>query len=220
MFIGFIVVWLPMINFIGVLLLIGGAVFAVLGRNAFGRAHARNVTRAVFIFVGGVATTLVLTALLMLVALSSIVPELTEGFRPEPRVMAEGFRTMFRAMVLGPIVGTSVAAVAAILFVYALQDRLGKLLLLTGYAAVLATGIATYFVAVSIIEQSSATVAGGTFGPAPLLDLQSEMLMLRVISAIPSALFALAYYLVWSRMERGRLRPVLPQSSVSSLAQQ
>src|SRR6266852_9726216 len=57
--IGVALSWVPFIGAIGGLIALIGAVFVILGREAFGPAHDRNVILSIILFVVGIAVTIV-----------------------------------------------------------------------------------------------------------------------------------------------------------------
>jgi len=197
--IGGLISWIPFgIGLLGSLLLLIGAIFVILGRKAFGAGHSRNVVLAIVVFFVAIISGVVLAVALFV----SVVPV----GNPDPATFAAQVANALRNLLLGLIVVAAIGGIASVLFTYALQEKTGKILLWTGYAANIAIAIAVWAILSPIITNAIAqSSSGGTYDPAPFVAAQSQITALGILSVIPSLLFAAATYLAWSRVNRGEI---------------
>ncbi len=212
--IGIIVGSLPAVGIIGVILIIIGAILVILGRKAFGPEHARNVMISILIFFVGIV--IVIAAGLVFVA--AIVSAYTTN-RSNPAAAADSVRVAFNNLLILVIVGAAISGIAYILFTYAIQNRMGRMVLFIAYAVGVAVQIAVYaLISPAVSDAVARSVVGGTFDPAPFRDLQARAQILGLLGIIPSAIYAFAYYLVWSRVSRGEIpAPTAPLGAVTPI---
>jgi len=113
------------------------------------------------------------------------------------------------------IIGSVVAGLGNVFFSYALQTQTGRLLLWAGYAASVIIQIAIFVVIRGTIATLLAAMfPGGTYDPAAAAvaaaSFQAQVSGLGLLSAIPSLLFAAAYYLAWTRVNKGEIPASTP----------
>ncbi|HLE53631.1 MAG TPA: hypothetical protein VI999_00105 [Thermoplasmata archaeon] len=187
--IGTLLSWIPYgIAFIGYILLLVGAILVILGRKAFGPAHSRNVVLAIVFFFVGVIGIVVLTLWIIFAAVAA-------GISGNFAGLISLLNTYFIAL----IILAAITGLASVFFTYALQNEMGKILLWAGYGANLALNVAVWI----IINPMITTVAD----PDVLLAQADSLSLLAVV---PSALFAAADYLVWTRISRGEIPAPTP----------
>ncbi len=196
--IGALLGWLPYdIGIIGSLLSLIGAILVILGRRAFGPAHARNVVVAVILFILSIVALIVAAVVFAVVTVSSLL-----GTVPTPADLAGAVN----AFLIGAIVVAILGGIAQVLFTYEIQNRPGRYLLFGGLVASVALQIAIYFVIAPLMDAAIAqALAGGTFNADPVLALQSQGNTYAILAVIADLLWAAAYYLVWSRISRGEI---------------
>jgi len=199
--IGGLISWLPFgIGILGSLLLLIGAIFVILGRKAFGAGHSRNVVLAIVLFFVGV-----IGAIILVVGLAASLFAASAG-SSDPATVANAFANAFNSFLIGVIVVSAISGIASVLFTYALQQQIGKILLWAGYVANVAIAIAVYAIISPLIASAvSQAISGGTYNPVPLENVRSQETALGILSLIPSILFAAAAYLAWSRVNRGEI---------------
>jgi len=169
----------PFVGAIGGLLVLIGAILVILGRKAFGATHSRNVVISIVLFFVGVIGVIALAVWLALAI-----------FTAAPGNFAQ-LGQVFTTFVIGATIIGAISGLASVLFTYALQVKLGKILLWAGYAANLIVSAITVVLIVQLVSTS-----------ANLTALSDQLTALGLLSAIPSLLFAGAYYLAWQRITR------------------
>ena len=194
--IGTLLSWIPYgIAFIGYILLFVGAILVILGRKAFGPTHARNVAISIVMFFVGIIMAVVVAFIGFLSALSGLIGP---GGAPTPEALASALG----AALIGGIAGAAIIGIAEVLFTYALQNQTGRILLWAAYGANLALSIAI-FIIISPLMSSVLTLADYE-------RLAAQMGNLQLLSVVPTALFAAADYLVWTRISRGEIPAPTP----------
>jgi len=189
---------IPILSYLGGILAIVGAVLMILGRGAFGDAHSRNVVLSVVIYLVGFVI-LFIVGVSFALSISSIELSGASGASA-----AAAISSSFNDLLTGAIVGGAVLGVATILFTYAIQSRTGRMLLLAGYVSSLLIGILVF----SIIGPQLSIVVSNSI-PTRNVDrsgldaLQSEIQLLRFLNLIPGIIYAVAYYLLWERIDMG-----------------
>ncbi len=186
--IGTLLLWIPYdISVIGDLMIFVGAILIILGRKAFGPAHARNVVVSIILFVVGIFVVIV-------VAVIALIPSLPTLITPGGAITPAGLAAAQSAALAGGIGSAVVIGLAEVLFTYALQRQTGRILLWAGYGANLAVSIALYAlmspIYASVVTNADLTAATG------------QQLAYGLLIVVPSILFAAADYLAWSRISR------------------
>ncbi len=199
--IGTLINWLPVIGFIGSLLILIGAILVILGRKAFGAGHSRNVVIAIVMFFVGI---LVTVALFVASAIAAIPANFTGTMT---QAQAQAFATaVVNNVLLSLIVGAVITGIASLLFTYALQNATGKILLWAAYLANIGLAIGIYLVISPLIANAVAqAVATGTYNSAPIDALTSQVSAYQLIAVVPALLFTGANYIAWSRISRGEI---------------
>jgi hypothetical protein len=192
---------IPYVVGLGWLLIFIGAIFVILGRKAFGVAHSRNVILSILLFFFGIIIAVVGT----IVALASAFAAF--GQAPiSPAVIQAAMNNFLLVFAIGAIV----LGLASVFFTFALQNQTGKILLLAGYAASVVISIAIFAVLAGAISEIVATACpGGTCDQLAVIkaqaSLQDRVTTLGYLNAVPSLLYAGAYYLVWNRVKKGEI---------------
>ncbi len=130
--IGLAISWIPFIGAIGGLVALIGALLVILGREAFGREHARNAILALIVFFVGIGVTIVGFVVLFFAAFS---------YRAGPGTLVQ---PSFAWLGVITIIGGGVTGISEVLLTYALQLSNGRILLWTAYAASIAISIANF----------------------------------------------------------------------------
>src|SRR6266568_3040057 len=121
--IGLAISWIPFIGAIGGLVALIGALLVILGREAFGREHARNAILALIVFFVGIGVTTVGFVVLFFAAFS---------YRASPGTLVQ---PSFAWLGVITIIGGGVTGISEVLLTYALQLSNGRIILWTAYAA-------------------------------------------------------------------------------------
>lgn len=198
--VGSLLTWIPFIGLLGSLLILIGAILVILGRKAFGPAHARNVTLSIVLFFLGI----IIGAVGAVVVFASTFAAF--GQTPTPATIQGAFNNFLIVLVIAGIVG----GLAQVFFTFALQNQTGRMLLLAAYVAGVVVAIAVWVVMSGAIAELIATACpGGTCSDAAAAaaasTFQGRVASLGLLNAIPSLLYAGAYYLVWNRIKSGEI---------------
>ena len=184
--IGLAISWIPFIGAIGGLVALIGALLVILGREAFGREHARNAILALIVFFVGIGVTIVGFVVLFFAAFS---------YRAGPGTLVQ---PSFAWLGVITIIGGGVTCISEVLLTYALQLSNGRILLWTAYAASIAISIANFLFILPFFS--------GTGFVFPAIFLTS------FLGIIPALLYAAAYYLARQRIVRREIpSPITPQ---------
>lgn len=194
--IGTLISWIPIVGLLGGLLVLIGAILVILGRKAFGSAHSRNVIIALLLVFVSIIGAAALVAILI-VSLGTIPPG------SDPQTIANAVKGAFNSFVIGLVIVAAIGGISSVLFTYALQKQMGKMLLWAGYVANLAVTIAIAVVVSGAVAAAADTIIGGGTYDAAALTAQATSYGL--LSVIPSILFAAATYLAWQRVSRGEI---------------
>jgi hypothetical protein len=199
--IGSLLSWVPIAQIIGGLLLLIGAVLVILGRKAFGPTHARYVVVSILVFILGFVITIVGGFILGFTLAAAYL-----GGAPTPAALQSAFQN---SLIIA-FVGTAVAGIASVLFTLALQNQMGRVLLVAGYAASIAVQAVVFVVVSALIPATVAAMfPGGTYNPAAAIvaaaAFQSQAAVWGYLSAIPALIFAGADYIAWTRIKKGEI---------------
>ncbi len=186
MFIAALLSWLPFVSFVGIILVLVGAILVILGRKAFGPAHSRNVLLALVLFLGGI------------VGLVVVVFSLFNALQTAVFATPEEILAIVTPFIIALLVVVGIAALSYPLFAHALSSKTGQILLWVGYAAALAILAVTYFTLIGIFEAAVA----GTVDPLAFLSSFITIILLFVVSYV---LYAVGYYLAYSRVKSGEI---------------
>ena len=184
-----------------------------MGRKAFGDVHARNVIVSLVLFIVGIAA-----AIFAFIAFfSAIIVGAIAGITGTQPTL-ESIRNAVTGYYVSAIAVSAVLGIAEVLFIYALQNPQGKLLLWGAFAVSIVLQISIYVVisgglAAALAEAFATT----TPNVAPISALMNQTSWLSYLSVIPAALFAAADYIVWSRINRGEL-PARAQPQAAAMA--
>ncbi len=183
----------PYVMYIGAILATIGVIMVIFGRNSFDTNHSNYVFLSVVIYCLGFAITVIagfyygfssITASQGLVSQATIESKLILAF--------DDFLT-------GLLVGGAIIGVAYVVFTYTLQDSAGRILLYIAFATHLVVAV---LIASVISQQVAGTInqslSSGSVYPSLLAHLQ----LLQLLSLIPAAIFALAYYKAYSRIQK------------------
>lgn len=211
--IGFLLSWIPYVNYVGSVLALVGVLLVFLGRRAYGPEHHRFVVLgSVLVFlgvVGGFVASLSFTA--------AIVDEATTA-----GVTLAQIGSMIQGDLLGLIVASFVVGtlvrLGEILIVYRLSTRTARILLWTGFATGLLLGLATIWYLLPQIDTAISQATSGTqINLGPINRVENTSLVLSLSGVLPAVLFAWAYYLVRDQNRRPRSEQQVGQSRADSL---
>ena len=202
--VGSLINWIPFIGGLGGLLVLIGAILVIVGRKAFGAEHRRNVVISILLYVVGLIAIVSAVAIVFFTALTGI-PQ--GASRP---VVAAALQSAITTSLYVVVAGGIIIGVARVLFTYALQDRLGKILLWAAYGATIGILIALVILALPFVPAVADDLArqvttGVTNFDATRLSalLDGQTTGTAILNVVPSLLYAAAAYLAWDRINKG-----------------
>jgi zinc-ribbon domain len=192
----------PYATYVGLILGIVGVIFVLIGRNPFGNSHSNYTVFSVVIYCVGIGITFVAG---FLFGLSFVTAALSGGGQT---AIVQALVSAFNGLIIGVLVGDAVVGIAYVIFTYALQDSTGRVLLYIAFASqVTLSALVAYMISPQVADSVTQSFSSGTFNPSPLSALQAQLQFLRLLSLIPAVIFAIAYYLAYSRIKRGDVPP-------------
>ncbi len=198
-----LLLWIPTIQYLGLLLGAIGALLLLFGREPFGPRHGTLVEISIFLFVVAYAIEFALVG-----GFLSTVENAASGFPGSPG--ASQVLAAWNGWVLGVVVVVSLIGLSSLLITFELEDLPGRLLLLAGFVSQALIAAVLYFLVFGPVMANAVSQAFATSPPAvaPLETAVAEiqgLSTLRVLNAIPAVLFAGAYAWAWSRIARGMI---------------
>ena len=186
----------PYVMYIGVILATIGVIMVIFGRNSFETTHSNYVFSSVVIYCLGFAI-----ALIALFYFSFFSITASQGLVSQATVESKQILA-FDDFLTGVLVSGAVIGVAYVVFTYALQDSAGRALLYIAFATHLVVAV----LIASVISQQVAgaithSLSSGSVYPSLLAQLQ----LLQLLGFAPAAIFAIAYYKVYSRIQKGEV---------------
>lgn len=190
--------WIPVISFIGGILALVGAILVILGREAFGAAHSRNVVVAVVLYIIGFLAVVVLVV--------GLAASMGVALNLPPSQAYPAMTSAFNQFLFGGIVAGIFTGLATVLFLYGLLNAVGKALI---WASFLVAILIAIFVFATISNTLPAVMAGvfGTSPPdiEPLVALQNQIQAYGLLKAIPALLSVAAAYVALTRINKGEI---------------
>lgn len=196
--IGLLLGWIPYILYIGGILELIGVILIIIGRDAFGVRHGKYVIYAVVIYVTGFAAEFILGFSFGVTITSATLGGVT------PHNALATIMQAFESLLWGSLVVSAVLGISTVMLVYQLEEANGRMLLWVAFAAQIAAGTAGIIIIGPLISHAIALAfASSPPDLTPILNLDNELTSLRILNAIPSVIFAFAYYLAWKRIKPG-----------------
>ncbi len=190
--------WIPVVSLLGDLLILIGAILVFLGLEPFGAAHERNVGIAVVLYIIGLIGAFLLGASVsgQVQAATSLPAAQVEG------AVVAAFNTLF----VGGAIAGCFTGFGSVLFLYALMDTRGKVLLWASFAASFAVlALVWAIVNAQIGAAVAAAYTASPPDPGPINALDAQVKALKFLDVIPDLLLAAAGFMAWSRIDRGEI---------------
>ncbi len=203
--IGLLIGPIPFVGSIGSILDLIGAILIIIGRRPFGPAHSRNTIWSVIIYVVGIAVVFIGSVAFTLSVISASINSSASGTFNQNTV-SQALASSFNGLLIALAVGGAIFGIANVLFTYAIQNKNGRILLWSGYAASLAVSVITILVISPLIANAfQQAVAGGVYNRAPISALQFQLSIIGLLGYIPALIYAIAFYSVVSRINRAEI---------------
>src|SRR2546428_1663586 len=206
---------LPVITPIGGLMAFVAAIFLVLGRESFGEKHSKSVGAATAVLVLGESFVFVSSIwyLLFVLSLPNAVGycSLTSWGLCD-NALTGALVPHLSLLLAMEAVGAILTSLAFALFSYFLQRPKWRILLLLTFATSLATNVLVFSLLNS--DLNSPLVPGwpsiletyrSGFNPDVARAFVDQVFMVSLLNLPPAAIYAAAYYTVYSRLGRGQL---------------
>ncbi len=205
---GVLLSWVPMLFFLGDIIMFAGAVLLLAGGRAFGPRHLRNILKALLVYIVGFLAGVV----------ASFSVALAMGGLLEPRTGSAAFTHSVQTGTVSALVAGVITGLALLLLTYTLQDRKGRVLVWTAYGCNVAIQVAM-FVAIELALPGYAAQAtpSGTLSLSADQDFHARFLVFQLLGALPSALYALAFHRAWLRVKLGEVPPAAGLAIVGNL---
>lgn len=188
--------WIPVISILGGLLVLVGAILVVLGREAFGVAHERNVMIAIMLYVVGLIGSFILAG--------SLISSIEAAAYLPATGAASAVMGAFNGFLAGAVIVGVIAGLASILFLWALLDLAGRVLIWASFFSSFALLFGAWVIIMSQLGSAMANAfAGSPPDLGPLIALDNELNSLRLLNILPDLLAAGAAYVAWARIEQG-----------------
>ena len=203
--VGILASWIPFVGAVGLAITFVGALLVIFGRRAFGPIHRRNLTISILLFVLATAVVFIAGAVIVLAALGSIPSGSDQAH------IAAVFETAITNLLIVSAVGATVTSLSNVLFTYALQNRVGRLLLWAALGASLGLQAAIVVLALPLLPGISEDIArqivtSGRVDTAAMSSaISGQASGLGLVGVIPAAMYALADYLAFARIHRGEI---------------
>lgn len=200
---------------IGGIIVLIGAILVIIGRKAFGPAHARNTILSIVIFVVGIAVAIAGSIAFALTVASTIIAN-SSGGTVNTTALGQALSSSFTTLLVLAAIGAAISGIAVVLFTYAIQKNLGRVILWTAYAASIVISIVTFIIVSPLLANVvSQSFSGTTFDLTPFNNLQSQVRVLNLLAFIPAIIYGTAIYLAWSRVKSGEIPgPVAPPNTM------
>ncbi len=203
--VGLLIGPIPFVGIVGDILILIGAILVIIGRKPFGPTHSRNTIWSIIIFVIGIVVVIVGLVAFTLSIISATINSAANGTFNQNAVF-QALSSSFFGLLVAAAIGGAVIGIANVLFTYAIQNRNGRILLRSAYVASLAVSVVTILVIGPLIANAfQQAVAGGAYNPAPISALQFQESVFGLLGYIPALLYAVAFYSVVSRINRGEI---------------
>ena len=198
MIIGFALYWVPVLSYVGAVLLLFGVVFLWFGRRAFNEAHRRWVAAGtVLLFVGLVGT------LAVAVASYLLLDQITGSAATSA---SQRLATLQQAVDISVVGNFGVAVVAALGFVampYGRADTVSRGILWAGFAISVFIVLELFYNQWSEFSSAIASVSNGTYNGTELNGVQEQIYLAGIAQVVPCILWAWAYLRVRKRLFPG-----------------
>ncbi|MHB1636779.1 MAG: hypothetical protein ACYCR7_01755 [Thermoplasmataceae archaeon] len=191
--IGTLLLWIPYIQYLGILINLIGVILILLNKNSFESAHGTYVILSILIWILGFAV--------ILGGVFAIASQMMSSSL-SPTGLQSSFNGYLQEIVLVSITGALITSVSYVLISLGLQDETGKLLLFVGLMAFIIVEIVIgVFLYSALPAFVSKATSSGTYNPTYLSQFQSNMQFYSILSVIPDAIFGIIYLRLYAMLK-------------------
>ena len=198
---GLVIAPIPVIGLLGLVLALVGAIFVIIGRDAFGEKHSR------YVFIA--ATVYTIGSIISFFIVASLGPEVRSAFQSttDPAALSAQLGSIIDSYLLAGTVMGIMLGLSTVVFTYAIQNRVGKIILWVSFGTAILI-LVPVFVLSSQLSQA-VYQATSRSDPSPLYALVDQMQALRVLAIIPGIFYAIAYLNARSLITNGERPGIL-----------
>ena len=185
------------VSFIGLIIVLIGAIIFLIGRKEFGEKHQKNVMNAVILFIISFVLIIIFSIGIALMAFSAITTGETFGTY-----------TTFYSILLIMIS----AILGALIYYFALIDlenETGKNFLFAGIISSIAISIITSFYYANMLGDIFGTISKGSSDYSSFAFNQNIYGVIGLLGIIPSLLYIYSLYIPYKRIKEGELVPIV-----------
>lgn len=190
MTIGLFLEWIPDIDYVGVLLMIIGTIYMIMGRHGFGDKHSRYVKIAVAIYI--IMSIIIFISILTFVFSTLLSISMTTNGGANIPV------TSFNEFILVIMAMGAILSLSYLILIWAISGSFGRKILMIGYAAQIIISGVILGIMTPEIDSSLNDLNNFTSREASLL---SEIGRYSFLGAIPLLIYAYAYFLARQRVK-------------------
>ncbi|MCI4360121.1 MAG: hypothetical protein L3J91_00295 [Thermoplasmata archaeon] len=189
--------WIPFVKDLGGLLALLGIVFLFLGRWGWGdRHHDRVIAGGILMVISFLAAIVVAAALTDAVLSAASMPGAT------PQSVGSTLQSSLTTTIYATVLVGFLAGIGQVLMVYSLADARARLLLIVGFLLGVVIGIVLLAYELPLLNHAiQLATSGSTVDPGPINAFANQLQVIGLITVVPSAITAIAYYLIWRRVD-------------------
>ena len=181
---------------------LAGGLMVVLGRQSFGPKHSKNAIYTLVLFI----VSIVSGAVGGIVFAFSVLLSFFNSGSNSSSITSNSVTSAFYVLLITIMIAAILSGLATVFLTYALQQQTGRILLWVAYISSIALTIVNSIITFQGIAGAiNEAFANGGYNPAPLQALQFQQNPIQLLAIIPTLVFAVAFYMAWTRIVKGEL---------------
>lgn len=189
-----LLLWIPYIQYLGDLLAIIGGILIIMGRDAFGSRHSRNVILTIVIYIIGI----LIEVGIVLDFTFSIVSAAQSG---NSGILRSTIQNSTLFLLVGSVVVGAFTGLVYVLAFYELESERGKKLLWLAYVVQLVILVGVFSLLYPQLSGAlNAAFSTNPISVAPISALQTKETLYGMLSAIPMIIYAYTFNLARIRL--------------------
>lgn len=190
MTIGLFLEWIPDIDYLGILLMIIGTIYMIMGRHGFGAKHSRYVGIAVAVYI--------IMFIIIVATVLAFVFSILSSYNNSTSSITNTLPALFNEYLLVLIAMGAILSLSYVILIWYISGSDGRKILIVAYAAQIIISGVIFSVMTPQIDSALNNLNNFTAREASLLSgIQSYS----ILSAIPLLIYAYAYYLTRQRVK-------------------
>jgi MFS family permease len=210
-----IISFFGIVSFIGLILILIGAILFLMGRKEFGEKHQNNVKKAVIIFCINIIAVIALTVVIAFMTYSVLITTTSSSPITSP---AENITGPFTIVII--IIAVVTTVLGGLIYYFGLielENETGKKILFAGIISSITISLVTSLVIAGMLGELFGSISSDGYPSS--LSLNQNVGGIGILGIIPNLLFLYAMYIPYNRIKNGELKPQvlsIGQSSVPS----